>query len=135
MLGLSNSTITRNGTTNYSSESQKGENYTDYSGSIAEVYVNNYGTYISSICPLVGNARLISYSELINLGCNFNDRTCVNAPRWVYSTSYWTNTGSATTELNLLWRVQSDGSFTTRSYLIKYTYGIRPVITISKDSF
>lgn len=135
MLGFSSATTTRNGTTNFSSESQKGENFTDYSGSIAEIYVNNYGDYISDFCPLVGSARLISYSDLINLGCSYNDRTCVNAPRWVYSTSYWTSTGSATTELNLLWRVQSDGSFTTRGYSIKYTYGIRPVITISKDIF
>ena len=66
--------------------------------------------------------------ELQALGCKTLTASCDDAPSWVYSTSYWT--GSARTS-NKVWNVFSSNYFTNNEYI--YDYGVRPVITISKD--
>jgi len=119
------------GTTAFSSASQKGTNYSDYSGSIVEGYVNNYNSYLvtQGVTPI--EARLITKDELIGLGCSEADWSCSLAPSWVYLTSYWS--GSAD-NVRSVWNVDSTGYFignTFNSYDIGF--GVRPVITISRD--
>ena len=120
------------GTTAFSSDSQKGTNYSDYSGSIVEGYVNNYNSYLITQCVTPIEARLITKDELIGLGCSEDDYSCSEAPSWVYATSYWS--GSAY-DGNGVWRVHSDTTFDRSNSRSDSDFGVRPVITISRDYF
>ena len=133
MIGLSsNLGYPRYGTTEFSSDSQKGTNYNDYSGSIVEGYVNNYKTYLEDMGATIDEARLITKDELVVLGCSAGGETCrTSSYAWTYSTSYWL--GSAIGSYNV-WCV-SNSSFDDGRYFIDYTFGVRPVIKISKSEF
>ena len=68
---------------------------TDYSGSIVEGYVNNYKNLLENKFDVeIANARLITMDELYSdeIGCSSDLNTCLGAPEWVYSTTYWINT-------------------------------------------
>ena len=120
------------GTTAFSSDSQKGTNYSDYNGSIVEGYVNNYASYLEGIGANIEEARLITKEELETLGCSSDDRTCSGAPEFVYKTSYWS--GSAYDAFNVL-LVNSYGFPDINNYTIVDGLGVRPVIEISVSEF
>ena len=136
MLGYVSGQSIKNGTTVFSSDTQKGTNYSDYSGSIVEGYVNNYKTILESEYGVdVVEARLITKDELTSeeIGCSATDCTCTeSAYPWIYSTSYWS--GSAGNTFNA-WRVSSDGHFRDDRYNRDSIFGVRPVIIISKSNF
>lgn len=92
--------------------------------------VQNYKTYlINSLRKTSVDARLITYEELISLGCSENDLTCESAPVWVYNTDYWTASADNNSEV---WYVE-DGSFAGYPIEDSGYNGLRPVITISKS--
>ena len=131
MLGFIESGQPYKGVTQLSDDTQKGTNYSDYSGSIVEGYVNNYNNYLitQGVTPI--ETRLITKDELVNLGCvEFN--YCTAAPEWVYATSYWTGSAYSARRLN---RVHSDGDFNRSYYYSNDKLGVRPVIIISKSNF
>ena len=108
----------------------------EYSGSNAEVYVNNYKTSLENDYGLnIIEARLITIDELVNdkIGCNEENRTCIDAPEFIYSTSYWV--GSASDTPDFVWYVFSDGHIGGSGYSNRRSQGIRPVIVISKSLF
>ncbi len=125
----------RKGTTLFSSAEQKGTNYSDYSGSIVEKYVNNYKELLESDFGVgVVEARLIRKTELMSstFMCSTNEYTCTNsAYPWIYATSYFT---MSVNNPSFVWIVQSDGEFFIDMYR-DYYFGVRPVIVISKDYF
>ena len=129
-------TTPRNGTTAFSNTNYWSSTVSSYpayvydSNSILYSYVENYKTYLSTLGVTPGEARLITYDELINLGCIEDDNTCGSAPSWVYATSYWS--GSALNS-SYVWRVQSVGGFDRYKYSGINSYGCRPVITISRS--
>ena len=135
MLGYVPGQSIRNGTTVFSSDIQKGTNYSDYSGSIVEGYVNNYKTILESDYGVdVVEARLISYEELTDsetFAC-VKYGMCSDKYPWIYSTSYWS--GSAA-YASAVWRVNSDGHFTNNGFYCENDFGVRPVIVISKSNF
>ena len=92
----------------------------------------NYKTYLKNTLGKTSvDARLITYEELIGLGCNKSEKTCKSAPSWVYnSTWYWT--ASAYDYFNV-WGVDLDGRFGGTGCMADAVYGLRPVITISKS--
>ena len=91
--------------------------------------VQNYKTYLKNTLGKTSvDARIITYEELTSLGCS--GRACKSAPSWVYSTQYWT--ASANDNINLS-VVLSDGYLGGRSFDNSMTFGLRPVITISKS--
>ena len=121
----------RKGTTAFSSDTQKGKNYSDYNGSIVEGYVNNYNSYLimQGVTPI--EARLITKDELFSLGCSGN--SCSSAPSWVYATSYWSDYAVGT---SYIWAVSHSGNFGyDGNYNSVYFFGVRPIIVISKDYF
>ena len=136
MLGYVSGQSIRNGTTAFSSPTQKGTNYSDYSGSIVEGYVNNYKTILESDYGVdVVEARLITKDELTSeeIGCSATDNTCTgSAYPWIYSTSYWSGSAYPT---YYVWIVDSNGLFGNGHYSDDYGYGVRPVIIISKSNF
>ncbi len=104
---------------------------TTYLKSIAKRYVDNYNTYLIAQGITPTETRLITYDELESLGCSSENRNCSDAPSWVYSTSYWTGTVSG----RGVWGVRNDSDFVSAMNGLKDTFGIRPVIIISKDYF
>ena len=128
--GFDNGSGPRIGTIAFSSDSQKGTNYSDYSGSIVEGYVNSYNSYLitQGVTPI--EARLITKDELIGLGCIEDDYSCSEAPSWVYATSYWSGSAFSTSDV---WIVDSYDNFGENLYYDDYFFGVRPVIIISRD--
>ena len=135
MLGYVSGLSIKNGTTAFSSSTQKGTNYSDYSGSIVEGYVNNYKTILEKDYGVdVVEARLISYDELTDsetFAC-VEFGMCSSKYPWIYSTSYWSGSASNTTDV---WRVRSSGNFFRNNYFSDDNFGVRPVIIISKSNF
>ena len=135
MLGYVDGQSVRKGTTVFSSDTQKGINYSDYNGSIVEGYVNAYKDFLEGeeYGIDVVEARLITNEELEGLGCSSSSYSCSSAPSWVYATSYWSGSASSS---DIVWNIYSNGYFNDNySYDFHYNYGCRPVIIISKSLF
>ena len=99
-----------------------------YDGPVKETLYgeSGYEKYIQNTIPN-SSVRLITKTELETLGCSSIDQSCLLAPSWVYSTSYWTQ--AAGSSGSSAWDVCSDGGF--RDYYDDdSSYGVRPVITI-----
>ena len=106
-----------------------------YAGSIVEGYVNDYKTILEEDYGVdVVEARLISYDELTDSEtfiCVEYD-TCSDKYPWIYSTSYWSGSASDTDKV---WFVNSDSLFYSNGCDNKGSFGVRPVIIISKSNF
>lgn len=107
------------------------DNDSYYTGSIVEAYVNNYNTYLTTLGVTPMEARLITIEELISLGCSQDDTSCSNAPSWVYLTSYWTGSRLP----SQVWFVYTNKLMSYTIFSYDHCFGVRPVITISKDNF
>ena len=89
--------------------------------------VQNYKTYLKNTLGKTSiDARLITYEELISLGCSGSN--CRTAQSWVYSTDYWTASAYSTSVRD----VRSNGSV-GNGPVDSDNYGLRPVIIISKS--
>ena len=122
------------GTVAFATEDKHGTNYSDYSGSLIETYVNDYEVAIEAMGVNVESARLITKDELVNtFGCNESEYTCTgSAYPWIYATTYWS--GSAYDTLSV-WSVNSYGRFGSSDFFNDAARGVRPVIIISKSNF
>ncbi len=85
------------------------------------------GDYVK--CGAEATGRLISYEELIDLGCMKDTHSCENAPAWASQTSYWT--GSAG-DSSLPWYILN-GEFNNDSYFNEILFGLRPVIELNES--
>lgn len=102
-----------------------------YEGEV-KTALNNYKELLEKTGINIKNIRLITSPELIKLGCDEDNKTCLSAPEWIYKTTYWIG---STTAKNCVSYVGSDGDFGTlgaRKYSLGGIYGVRPVIEISK---
>ena len=122
------------GTVAFATEDKHGTNYSDYSGSLIETYVNDYEVAIEAMGVNVESARLITKDELVNtFGCNESEYTCTgSAYPWIYATTYWSGSAYNTRRV---WFVISNGYFGYNSFDYDNSYGVRPVIIISKSLF
>ena len=130
-LGNYNDTFPYVASVQFSTDTQKCERYTDYNGSLIKTYVDNYALYLETHGAELKNWRLITKSELDTLGCQSSSYTCKNAPSWVTSSAFWTETAETTyfiwaVYLSLLVDVDViDGDVAG--------LGVRPVIEISLE--
>ena len=122
------------GTVAFATSDIHGTNYSDYSGSLIETYVNDYEVAIEAMGVNVESARLITKDELVNtFGCSESEKTCTgSAYPWIYSTTYWSVSAYNS---NHVWGVDSRGRFVNALYSDALGAGVRPVITISKSLF
>ena len=123
------------GVTPFSSDAQKGTNYSSYNGSIVEGYVNNYKTLLESKFDVsVEKARLLSEDDLINtFGCSFDNQTCSGTEYvWLYNKTIWTGVSYDAESIYYLF---VRGELQPLSYSSTSDAGVRPVIVISKDYF
>jgi len=93
--------------------------------------VQNYKTYLKNTLGKTSvDARLITYEELIGLGCTKNKYTCKSAPLWIYNTWYWT---AAVRDNRHVWGVLSIAAVDNDRFDNPGVLGLRPVITIKKS--
>ena len=128
-----------NGVISFSSSGSYWENeqilypaYVYNSNSRLYSYVENYKFYLETLGVFIENARVIKIEELKEFGCDLNVSSCINAPSWLYLTSYWT--GSASDGSNV-WRLFSTGYIDSRRYDRYDEIGLRPVIEIPLTEF
>ena len=117
------------GSTMFSSDEQKGEYYSSYSGSIVEGYVNNYKDLLESKYGVnIVEARLITYEELISedIGCTESNNKCDKAFTFVWNRTYWI--GSSDTFESVMY-VNTSYRIGSKNY-DDYYQGVRPVIVI-----
>ena len=136
MLGYVRGQSIRKGTTKFSNTNYWSSTVSSYpayvydSNSTLYSYVENYKTYLSTLGVTPIEARLITYEELESLGCSGSDKSCSEAPEWVYATTYWSGSAFVTYDV---WIVDSFGYFVYNFYGCDDGAGVRPVITISKS--
>ena len=127
--------LPRRGTTAFSNDEQKGENYSSYEGSIVEGYVNKYKELLErKFSVVIEEARLITYEELTNeetFGCVERNYCSTRFP-WLYTTSYYSQSSKNS---NRVWNIYSYGHFSDYDYNYTGGFGVRPVIVISKSLF
>ena len=129
MKGYVSGQSVRNGTTPFSSTSYWSSIVSSYSAYVYNSnssiynYVENYKTYLQNQGVEIEEARLIKEMELDALGCG--EKGCLEAPDWVYSTSYWAGFAFNT---KFIYAVDTNGSYRTFSFSNDYTVGVRPVI-------
>ena len=134
MIGYSSKGKPYKGTTKFSNTNYWSSTVSSYpsyvynENSLLYSYVENYKTYLSTLGVTPIEARLITYEELTDLRCS--GTKCTSAPSWVYATTYWS--GSAYSSSSV-WYVNSNGYFNATSFSNNYSYGCRPVITISRS--
>ena len=106
------------------------------SNSILYEHVQKYQTYFTStLNKATAKMRLITYNELVGLGCDSSSYTCktdavtTNKREWIYNTTYWTASARG---YDFVWIVGANGDFMSNSFW-GAGGGVRPVITISKS--
>ncbi len=91
-------------------------------------YAENYALHLRNILQVDDiSASLISYEQMIRLGCNATNNSCENAPSWLHLVSYWI--GSAYNTTNIL-GMNSNGLFGNGQYSSNNVYGVRPLVTV-----
>ena len=88
--------------------------------------IDDYVAYLKEY-DASATGRMIKQEELVGLGCDFINKTCMSAPEWVRSTSYWTGTAAYSKFLYYVTLTGKNG-FEVSSNSSKY--GLRPVITV-----
>ena len=138
MIGMDSGHAKKYGVTVFSSSNywlSTVSSYPSYvydSNSTIYTYVEDYSTYLGTLGVIPSEARLITYEELVSLGCSAENNSCSSAPSWIYKTSYWS--GSADSSSNVI-DVFLNGYFGSANYDYYLGLGVRPVIVISKDFF
>jgi len=93
--------------------------------------LENYKTYLKNTLGKTSvDARLITFEDLISLGCTEKDNSCKSAPSWVGATQYWTTSAYGNFRV---WTVFLGGYFGDDSFDDPGALGLRPVITIKKS--
>ena len=135
ILGWLSGESVRNGTTSFSSfvywEDLNNRTYVYDKNSTIYNYIENYKTYLEKHGAEIEEARLIKIEELELIGCSQLNNSCSEAPSWVYSTSYWT--GTISYDYTYVWTISNGGPPGYNLFSFHNSYGVRPVIKISKS--
>lgn len=128
-----------NGTLAYSDDEKHGIDYSSYNGSIVKDYVDNYVDILYTKYNIEVRGSLITKEELEEIigdgklysGTPLTGYTDI--PEWICGTSYWT--GSPMSNDSAM-AIDTDGLVNLDGYLENNgTYGVRPVIELSKSLF
>ena len=128
----------RIGTTEFSSASVKGTNYSSYTGSIVEDYVEEYVNFLSEEYNVNVKGGLITEAELVNkslFNCSYSSCPATANSRdtsWIYITSYWIESPY---DSDFIYHIEQSGLFGADTNDVASLYGVRPVITISASYF
>lgn len=100
----------------------------EYEGSTAQEYINKYAESLRENNINYDEVSLLTLEELEKLECNIDEGSCIKAPEFIYSTSYWTKTPD---NLQDVWTVKSDGTLKTEISTNNEYFGLRPTVKIS----
>ena len=100
----------------------------------AEGYADNYGYYLMELGANVVRSRLITDEDLSALGCKSASKSCLDAPEWVYTTSYYTSS-YVDVDQEYVYVVYYDGDYRGAFASYDYYYGVRPVVEIPLSDF
>lgn len=124
------------GVTAFSNNRIHGTTNSEYVGSIVYNYIYDYEEYLAENYKGLNiyEVRLISVNELTSskIGCSTTELSCSDAPSFIYSTSYWTCTSYGN---DYIWAVYSIAGFDMAYYSIETDLGVRPLVSLYKDSF
>ena len=133
MIGYKSVLTILDGVIEFSNDTYKGTNYSDYIGSLAEYHVKNYKNIMERKYGLeIEEARLIKDEELTDpntFACPQRGM-CQETYPWIFNTSFWTMSPSAPT---YVWRLSTDKSYYPYQYSTKDGFGIRPVLIVKKS--
>lgn len=92
-------------------------------------HVENYRNYLEENGAILNDARLISYEELVELGCDPSSGKCTgDSSSWILYTSFWSGTAANKNSTKNLWCVLG------KSFIINTATnvsGVRPLIEIN----
>lgn len=120
------------GVVQFSSYSNKGEEYSSYVGSIVEGYVNNYINYLKTKYEIDIQGGLLTKKEVEAITGNTSSYSYYfdnSVPAWLYSTSTWLDSPYSSSSI---WTISTNKYFTYYSYSYNNRYGVRPMIIMSE---
>ena len=97
-------------------------------------YLNYYKNYLSDKAKLNDvEVSLLSKEQAELLGCNLSSSNCLSSPySFLYTTSYWL---ASSADQNSIYTIDSNGGYTSVSYSNGTDFGVRPLVTITKNEF
>lgn len=111
-------------------------------GGEAKSLLNNYVSYLQTeLDDKLVSGDFITLTELKGLGCTINDNysytsglSCKNSSyaTWLANGQFWWTRSATSTTPEGVWTVNGGGRFNANYY--SDLYGVRPVITISKNT-
>ena len=123
-------------TSNHNLLSKYGNSYPAYvfdENSILYKPLSNYESYIKNTLKKTSvTTSLLTYDQVINLGCNKDNGSCKSAPSWVHAVNYWIGSVDASYSAEMVVHDMVDPAFGYGG-LEENMAGLRPVITISKS--
>ena len=123
-------------TSNHNLLSKYGNSYPAYvfdENSILYKPLSNYESYIKNTLKKTSvTTSLLTYDQVINLGCNKDNGSCKSAPSWVHAVNYWIGSVDASYSAEMVGHDMVDPAFGYGG-LEESMAGLRPVITISKS--
>lgn len=96
-------------------------------------YVEKYVSSLNTNNGINVKGSLLTFEDIKKLGC-VNDYSCVNAPKWLTSSTYWLGSTDENGFVLIVSHPQSGKyGITLEGGLNDYNIGVRPVIEISKE--
>ncbi len=95
-------------------------------------YLENYKNYLTEKSKLNSvTVNLLTIEQANSLGCDTASSTCASSQnKFIFDTSYWL---ASTGDNNNIYTISSDGSYGPTAYSNHIDYGVRPVVTITKE--
>ncbi len=123
-------------TSNHNLLSKYGSSYPAYvfdENSTLYKPLSNYESYIKNTLKKTSvEASLLTYEQVINLGCSKDNGSCKSAASWVHAVNYWIGSVKASYSAEMIGHDMVDPGFGYGG-LEENMAGLRPVITISKS--
>ena len=123
-------------TSNHNLLSKYGNSYPAYvfdENSILYKPLSNYESYLKNTLKKTSvTTSLLTYDQVINLGCSKDRNSCKSAPSWVHAVNYWIGSVDASYSAEMVAHDMVDPGFGYGG-LEENMAGLRPVITISKS--
>lgn len=96
--------------------------------------LQNYENYLKNTLGKSSvKTKLLTYDDVIDLGCTEKDHSCKSAPSWLGSTNFWLASAAKTRGYYNICFIDSDKYFSSTYFDDPGDYGLRPVITINKS--
>lgn len=121
-------------TSNYWNEDVSSPKFIYNENSSLNKYINSYKNDLENNNNINLDVSLMSFEQAKKLGCDNkmnNSYDCSNAPKWVYSTSYWLGSASGLNNVYVIANTSDEKFMADYKYDNNWSFGIRPIIKVS----